>query len=58
MTPMNLTLTFYIHEPHSCEDLDEFSDLVREAIDTKIGECDYMVQDISGYDVQLEIYDE
>ena len=55
---MNLTLTFYIDEPRNCEDLDEFSDLVREAIDEKIGECDYMVQDISGYDVQLEIYDE
>jgi hypothetical protein len=57
MTPMILTLTFYIDEPKPLQDLDDLSDIVREAIDEKVGESDYMVQDVGGLNVEYELND-
>jgi len=57
MNPMILTLTFYIDEPKPLQDLDDLSDIVREAIDEKVGESDYMVQDVSGLNVDYELND-
>ena len=57
MNPMILTLTFYIDQPIPLQDMDDLSDVVREAIDEKIGESDYMVQDVTGLDVKYEFND-
>ena len=43
---MRIALEFYIDEVLCTIDLDELSDMIRAAIDEKIGETDYMVQDI------------
>ena len=42
---MRLMLEFYLDEV-SAEDLDDLSDMVRAAIDEKIGETEYMIQDV------------
>jgi hypothetical protein len=57
MHPMILTLTFYIDEPKPLQDLDDLSDIVREAIDEKVGESDYVIQDVSGLNVSYELND-
>ncbi len=54
---MIIKLEFYIEQPVPAADLDDFSDIIRKAIDEKIGETDYMVQDIS-YNIELEIKDD
>jgi hypothetical protein len=54
---MILTLTFYIDEPKPLQDLDDLSDIVREAIDEKVGESDYVIQDVSGLNVSYELND-
>lgn len=51
MVPLKLTLEFYL-DAVSADDLDELGDLVREAIDEKIGETEYMIQDVG---LQFEI---
>jgi len=43
---MKITLEFYIDEPVSITDVDDLSDIVREAVDKAVGETDYMVQDL------------
>lgn len=43
---MRIALEFYIDEVLCVGDLDDLSDVLRAAIDEKIGETDYMVQDI------------
>lgn len=55
---MRLTLEFLIDDPVPTEDLDELSDLVRAAIDKNIGEVDYMVQDVSNYQISFELLDD
>ncbi len=54
---MRLTLEFYIDQPVAADDLDELSTLVREAIDEKIGESDYMVEEVYNYDISFELID-
>ena len=55
---MRITLEFYVDIPPPIEDLDEMCELIREAVDEKIGQTDYMVQDVRGYNVQLELIDD
>ena len=47
-------LELYIEEVIPTDDLDELSALIREAIDEKIGESEYMIQDVG---IQLELQD-
>ncbi len=60
---MRLKLEFYIDQPVAADDLDDLDDLdelaalVREAIDEKIGETDYMVEEVSNYDISFELID-
>ena len=58
MGPLRMTLAFYIDQPVPTADLDELSDLVRSAIDAKIGETDYMIQDVNNYDISFELQDD
>lgn len=57
MSPMRLHLTFIIEDPVPAEDLDDLGNLVREAIDEKIGETEYMVAEVKGYDISFELFD-
>ena len=49
---MKLIIELYIPNPVS-NDIDELTDLVRDAVDEAIGESDYVVQDI-GLSFQLD----
>lgn len=51
---MRIQLTFDLYETIAVEDLDELCDLIREAVDEKIGETEYMVQDIG---IGIELFD-
>jgi hypothetical protein len=55
MDRMILTLTFYIDEPIPTQDIDDLTDLVSEAITEKVGDLDYLTQDISGIDYNFQI---
>ena len=57
MTPVRLNLEFLIDQPVPTDDLDELADLVREAIDDKLGQTDYMSADVRGYDITFELLD-
>lgn len=57
MNPMELHLTLYIDNPVPIEDLDDLATLVREAVNEKIGEVDYLVQDVIGFDISYEFID-
>lgn len=52
MDPVKLIIELYIPNPVS-NDIDELTDLVRDAVDEAIGESDYVVQDI-GLSFQLD----
>lgn len=54
---MRLKLEFLITQPVPAEDLDDLADLIRECIDERIGETDYMVAEVHGYDVSFELFD-
>lgn len=54
---MQLTLDFFIPEALPIEDIDDFVAVVRKVIDKEIGEIDYMVESVIGYDVSVEIQD-
>ena len=43
---MKVTLEFYIDETVALSDLDELSNLIRNAFDEAVGQTDYMVQDV------------
>ena len=45
MDPVKLTIELYINDPVS-NDIDELTDLVRDAVEEKIGEADYTIADI------------
>lgn len=49
---MRMTLEFYLGEVLGAKDLDDLSDDIHAVIDEKIGETDYMVQDVH---VDLEL---
>ena len=57
MAPMELHLTFYINDPVSSDDLDTLATIAREAIDEKVGESDYMIEEVIGFDVDIQIDD-
>ena len=43
---MRITVELILSETYSDVEVDEISDIVREAIDEKVGESEYMVQDV------------
>lgn len=49
---MKITVELYISEPVS-NDIDELTDIVRDAVETAIGEAEYTVQDV-GLDFELD----
>lgn len=57
MAPIELTLTFFIDEPSS-EEIDDLAVAAREAIDEKIGESDYMLEDVRYFDVDIKLIDD
>lgn len=54
MNPVRITLDFTIPEPMT-EDLDELESTVREFMDEKIGEVDYVIAD---YGLHFELQDD
>jgi len=53
MDPVKLTIELFIPEPVS-NDIDDLTDLVRDAVDEAIGESDYVVQDVG---LSFELHD-
>ena len=54
---MEIHLTFYMNDTVSSDDIDELITMTREAVDEKIGESDYMIEEVSRYDVGIQIDD-
>ena len=43
---MKISIDLYLDETYSADELDELSELVREAIEEKVASVEYIVQDI------------